>query len=185
MRSIFNLQLPTSDKLMNKINPQPATCNLQPATREWHQGDYTISTDPTLLDIEMIHGFLASSYWATGRSIETIQRSINNSLPFGVYKGRRQIGFARVITDFATLAWIADVFILDEFRGQGLSKWLMEVIITHPELQGFRRWILATKDANGLYEKFGFTGLKRPERWMERHDPKCAESPDYWAPTRG
>jgi GNAT superfamily N-acetyltransferase len=147
----------------------------------WTRGDYLISTDPTRLDLEVIHGFLSTSYWAAGRSREMIRTGIANSLPFGVYKQRRQIGFARVITDYATLAWIADVFIIDEFRGQGLSKWLMEVIITHPELQGFRRWILATKDAHGLYQKFGFTELKRPERWMERHDPNCAESPDYWA----
>ena len=168
---------------MNEADLQPSTFNFQPARAtqsEWHRGEYTISTDPDLLDLEMIHGFLTSSYWATGRSIETIQRSISSSLSFGVYKERRQIGFARVITDYETLAWIADVFILDEFRGQGLSKWLMEVIIKHPDLQGFRRWILATKDAHGLYEKFGFTALRRPERWMERHDPKCAESPDYW-----
>ena len=150
----------------------------------WSRGDYIISTDPARLDIAVIHGFLSTSYWATGRSIDTIQRSIANSLPFGVYSRGRQIGFARVITDYATLAWIADVFILDEFRGRGLSKWLMEVIVTHPELQGFRRWILATKDAHGLYEKSGFTELRRPERWMERHDPTCAESPDYWAPQR-
>jgi GNAT superfamily N-acetyltransferase len=151
------------------------------SNKEWTRGEYIISTDPTRLDLEVIHGFLSTSYWATGRSIETIRRSIAGSLPFGVYRHNRQIGFARVITDYATLAWIADVFILDEFRGRGLSKWLMEVIITHPELQGFRRWILATKDAHGLYEKFGFTQLRRPERWMERHDPTCAESPDYWA----
>jgi GNAT superfamily N-acetyltransferase len=149
---------------------------------EWRRDDYTISTDRELLDLELIYGFLTTSYWATGRTIDTIRRSIANSLPFGVYHRGRQIGFARVITDYATLAWIADVFIIEEFRGQGLSKWLVEVIITHPQLQGFRRWILATKDAHGLYEKFGFTELRRPERWMERHDSACAESPDYWAP---
>jgi len=150
---------------------------------EWRRDDYVISTDPARLDLDVVQGFLSTAYWAKGRSRETIQRSIANSLPFGVYKDHRQIGFARVITDFATLAWIADVFIIDEFRGVGLSKWLMDVIIGHPELQGFRRWILATKDAHGLYEKFEFTALKRPERWMERHDPKCEESPDYWAPS--
>jgi GNAT superfamily N-acetyltransferase len=155
------------------------------SNKEWTQGEYIISTDPARLDLQTIHGFLSTSYWATGRSIDTIRRSIASSLPFGVYHGvhndDRQIGFARVITDYATLAWIADVFILDEFRGRGLSKWLIEVIITHPDLQGFRRWILATKDAHGLYEKFGFIPLRRPERWMERHDPACSESPDYWA----
>jgi GNAT superfamily N-acetyltransferase len=147
---------------------------------EWQQGEYTISTDKTRLDIDVIHRFLDNSYWAAGRSVETIRRSIENSIPFGMYKGRAQVGFARVITDYATFAWIADVFILEEHRGQGLSKWLMEVIITHPELQGFRRWVLATKDAHELYRKFGFHELKLPERWMERHDPTTTERPDYW-----
>ena len=151
----------------------------------WERGEYTISTDKARLDLGVIHGFLNTSYWAAGRSIETIQRSIENSLAFGVYKGDQQIGFARVITDYATFAWIADVFILDSFQGQGLGNWLMEVIITHPELQGFRRWVLATKDAHELYRKFGFTELTRPERWMERHDPNTQEKPDYWsAPAR-
>ena len=149
----------------------------------WERGEYTISTDKARLDLGVIHGFLNTSYWAAGRSIETIQRSIENSLPFGVYKGEQQIGFARVITDYATFAWIADVFILDAFQGQGLGHWLMEVIITHPELQQFRRWVLATKDAHELYRKFGFSELKLPERWMERHDPNTEEKPDYWKGT--
>ena len=97
-----------------------------------------------------------------------------------MYKGDQQVGFARVITDYATFAWIADVFILDSFRGQGLGNWLMEVIIGHPQLQGFRRWVLATKDAHDLYRRFGFGELKIPERWMERHDPHTQERPDYW-----
>jgi len=146
----------------------------------WRRGEYTISTDKTRLDINLIHGFLDTSYWAAGRSVETIRRSIDNSIPFGIYKGEHQVGFARVITDYATFAWIADVFVVDGHRGQGLSKWLMEVMITHPELQGFRRWVLATKDAHELYRRFGFTELTRPERWMERHDPKTQEQPDYW-----
>ena len=147
---------------------------------DYRQGHFTISTDKARLDIEAIHHFLDSSYWAAGRSAETIRRSIENSMPFGVYKGNQQIGFARVITDYATFAWIADVFILEEYQGQGLGKWLMEVIIAHPELQGFRRWVLATKDAHELYRRFGFEGLKKPERWMERHDPSTQERPDYW-----
>ena len=146
----------------------------------WHRGGYTISTDKSRLDIGVIHGFLDTSYWAAGRSPETIRRSIENSISFGVYKADQQVGFARVITDYATFAWIADVFVLEQHRGQGLSKWLMEVIIGHPELQGFRRWVLATKDAHDLYRKFGFTELTRPERWMERHDPNTQERPDYW-----
>src|SRR4029453_8039108 len=146
------------------------------------RGDITISTDKSRLDLEVIHNFLTTSYWATGRSIETIRRSIENSLAYGVYKGDRQVGFARVITDYATFAWIADVFILDSVRGQGLGKWLMEVILGDPELQGFRRWVLATKDAHELYRQFGFIDLHRPERWMERPDPSMKESPDYWQP---
>ena len=145
------------------------------------RGEFTISTDKSRLDLEMIHGFLNTSYWASGRSIETVERSIENSIPFGVYKGDKQVGFARVITDYATFAWIADVFILDSVRGQGLGKWLMEVILEDPKLQGFRRWVLATKDAHDLYRRFGFSELKLPERWMERHDPNTQEKPDYWA----
>jgi GNAT superfamily N-acetyltransferase len=144
------------------------------------KGDFTISSDKTRLDLDVIHGFLSTSYWAAGRSVETIRRSIEHSIPFGVYKGEQQVGFARVITDHATFAWIADVFILDPFRGQGLGKWLMEVILSDPQLQGFRRWVLATKDAQELYRRFGFSELKIPERWMERPDPKMEEKPDYW-----
>lgn len=149
---------------------------------EWHRGDYCISTDRARLDLEVIHGFLSTeSYWAAGRDLETVRRSIENSLPFGIYNGEELVGFARVVTDYATFGWLADVFVLREARGRGLSKWLMEVILSHPELQGFKRWVLATKDAHGLYRQFGFQELKRPERWMERFDPRTKESPDYWA----
>jgi len=149
----------------------------------WQRYDYTISTDPSRLNVDLIHDFLSKqSYWATGRSRDVVERSIQNSLSFGIYRGRDQVGFARVVTDYATFAWIADVFVVLEHRGQGLSKWLMETIIAHPRLQGFRRWVLSTKDAHGLYEKFGFIKLHRPERWMERLDPNMKESPDYWQP---
>lgn len=149
--------------------------------REWQRGEYTIGTDPNRLDIRVIHDFISNqSYWAQGRTIETMQRALDNSLNFGLYKNNQQVGFARVVTDRATFAWIADVFVLPEERGRGLSKWLMEVILTHPELQGFRRWVLATKDAHSLYARFGFIALHRPERWMERPDPHMQESPDYW-----
>jgi GNAT superfamily N-acetyltransferase len=151
------------------------------ATREWKRDEYTISTDDALLDLPIIHDFIANqSYWGQGRKIETVQRSLANSLNFGIYKSDRLIGFARVVTDFATFAWVADVFILEGHRGLGLSKWLMETILLHPELQQFRRWVLATKDAHELYRRFGFRELKRPERWMERPDPKMQEAPDYW-----
>lgn len=149
--------------------------------REWRRGEFTISTDNNRLDIRKIHDFIANqSYWAQGRTIETVQRALDNSLNFGLYKNNQQIGFARVVTDYATFAWIADVFVLPEHRGLGLSKWLMDVILSHSELQGFRRWVLATKDAHGLYARFGFIALHRPERWMERPDPNMQESPDYW-----
>jgi GNAT superfamily N-acetyltransferase len=149
--------------------------------REWQRGEYTISTDNTRLNIHTIHDFVANkSYWAQGRSIETMQRALDNSLNFGLYKHNLQIGFARVVTDYATFAWIADVFVLPDYRGRGLSKWLMGVILSHPELQAFRRWVLATKDAQTLYARFGFIPLHRPERWMERPDPNMQESPDYW-----
>src|SRR5215471_14028198 len=148
---------------------------------EWQKGEYLISTDKARIDIDVVHAFLSASYWATGRSKETIRLSIDNSLPFGIYKEDEQAGFARVITDYATFAWIADVFVLDRFRGQGLGKWLMEVIVSHPDLQGFRRWVLSTKDAHELYRRYGFTELTRPERWMERHDRNTRERPDYWA----
>ena len=148
---------------------------------EWQRGEYTVSTDNKRLEIETIHDFLANqSYWATGRSVDTVRRALDNSFNFGLYKDKKQIGFARVVTDYATFAWVADVFVLPEHRGQGLSKWLMEVILAHPALQGFRRWVLATKDAHKLYERYGFIPLHRPERWMERPDPKMQESPDYW-----
>jgi GNAT superfamily N-acetyltransferase len=136
---------------------------------EWHRGNYVISTDAARLDLAMIHKYLSgSAYWAMGRPLEMVRRSIENSLPFGVYEDGAQIGFARVVTDYATFAWLADVFVLPEFRGRGIGKWLIGVIMEHPRLPGLRRWILATKDAHGLYAQYGFTPLSAPERFMER-----------------
>jgi GNAT superfamily N-acetyltransferase len=150
-------------------------------SREWERGAFSISTDRARLDVGVIHNFLSTdSYWAQSRTVETVRRSIENSLNFGLYSGEQQIGFARVVTDYATFAWLADVFVLDMYRGRGLGKWLVEVILAHPELQKFRRWVLATKDAHTLYRRFGFIELKRPERWMERPDPQMQETPDYW-----
>ena len=149
----------------------------------WERGEYLITTDRSRLDVPLIHNFLSEeSYWAVGRSVEAVKRTIDNSLCFGVYKENEQVGFARVVTDFATFGWLADVFVVPEHQGQGLAKWLMEVILAHPDLQGFRRWVLATKDAQSLYAQFGFIPLHRPERWMERPDPNMQESPDYWKP---
>ena len=141
-------------------------------TSEWRRDEYTISTDRERLNVLLIHHFLSNSaYWAKGRSLGVVKRAIENSLNFGVYKDSEQIGFERVVTDYATFAWLADVFILDDYRGHGLSKWLIEVIVSHQRLQGFRRWVLATKDAHELYRRFGFAELKEPARWMERQDP--------------
>ena len=139
----------------------------------WRRGEFEISTERARLDFAALHEFLSGrSYWAQGRSRALVERSIEHSLPFGVYHAGRLIGFARVVTDYTTFAWLADVFVLEEFRGRGLSKWLMEVISAHPQLQGLRRWVLATRDAHELYRRFGFTALEQPTAWMERLDPE-------------
>lgn len=140
----------------------------------WQNGEFTISTDRNRLQVAAIHEFLSEeSYWAKERTREQTETAIKNSLPFGVYAGENQIGFARVVTDYATFAYLGDVYILEEFRGRGLSKWLMETITNHPDLQNFRRWILATRDAHALYAKFGFAELRFPERWMEKTAPNA------------
>ncbi len=141
------------------------------ALQTWQKGEYRISTDKQQLNLAMIHGFLSTIYWAQDIPLEIVQRSIEHSLAFGVYAGAQQVGFARVITDYATFAYLGDVFILEEYRGRGLSKWLMEVIADHPDLQGLRRWILLTRDAHGLYAQTGFTAPGVPERYMERVFP--------------
>jgi GNAT superfamily N-acetyltransferase len=141
---------------------------------DWRRGEFTISTDRNRLQIGAIQKFLVEkSYWAKERTPEQTATAIKNSLPFGVYTGENLVGFARVVTDYATFAYIGDVFILEKFRGKGLSLWLMETIVEHPDLQGFRRWLLATRDAHALYEKFEFTALKAPERWMEKTAPNA------------
>ncbi len=132
---------------------------------------YAITTETSFFNIEFIHAFLSQSYWAEDIPIEVVQKSIDNSLSFGVFHLGRQIGFARVITDKATFAYLADVFIDEAYRGQGLSKWLMEEIMNHEDLQGLRRMMLATRDAHGLYSRFGFTEINNPERWMQIHTP--------------
>lgn len=141
---------------------------------DWTSGELTISTDVLRLQVDVIQSFLTNdSYWARDRTIEQTRTAIENSICFGVYHGERQIGFARVVSDLATFAYLGDVFIIKEFRGQGTSKWLMETIMSHPDLQGLRRWVLATRDAHALYEKFGFHGLTFPGRWMERPSPNA------------
>jgi GNAT superfamily N-acetyltransferase len=138
---------------------------------EWQRGDYLLSTERSRLQLDTLHAFLSTSYWSPGIPREVIERAVQHSLPFGLYHGPEQVGFARVITDFATFAYLADVFILEPHRGKGLSKWMMDCITSHPQLQGLRRWMLATRDAHGLYRQVGFTPLSAPERFMEKWDP--------------
>jgi GNAT superfamily N-acetyltransferase len=133
---------------------------------EWRHGAYLMTTDRERLDLERIHGFLESSYWAAGIPAQAVRRSVENSLAFGVFKGGEQVGFARVVTDYATFAYLADVFVLEPHRGRGLAKWMMEVVFSHPELQGLRRWILATRDAHGLYRRCGLPNWRtRRSSW--------------------
>ncbi|HEY3204902.1 MAG TPA: GNAT family N-acetyltransferase [Thermoanaerobaculia bacterium] len=134
---------------------------------EWRRDLYTISTDPVRLDREAIHAFLASSYWARGIPRAVVDRSIQNSMVFGLYEGARQVGFARVITDKATFAYVSDVFVVDSHRGKGLGRWLMETILGHPDLQGLRRWVLLTQDAHALYRGVGFEDVRDPAWYME------------------
>ena len=138
---------------------------------EWVRDDFTISTDRQRLDIDVIHGYLASSYWAAGMPRTVLERGIENSLSFGIYKRDRQVGFARVITDLATYAYLSDVFVLGEYRGQGLSTWLMECVLSHPDLQRLRRFALFTRDAQGLYERYGFAPARSPSTYLERWMP--------------
>jgi GNAT superfamily N-acetyltransferase len=131
------------------------------------RGDYTISTDPTLLNVDAIYGYLSRSYWAAPRPRQIVELSLRHSLNFGLYHGREQVGLARVITDYATYAYLCDVYVLEEHRGQSLGKWLVDTMINDPALQYVRRFMLATRDAHGLYAQYGFVELNAPELWME------------------
>jgi GNAT superfamily N-acetyltransferase len=151
--------------------PQPAPVAAS-RTGDPHEvarrGDFLISTDPARLDVPLIHDFVANrSYWAAGRPAEVVRRSLANSLCFGLYERQRQVGLARVVTDRATFAWLCDVFVLEGYRGRGLSKWLIECVMRHPALQGLRRVLLGTRDAHGLYQRYGFTPLADPSRFLE------------------
>jgi GNAT superfamily N-acetyltransferase len=137
----------------------------------WSRDGYTISTDQARLDVDAVHAFLSQSYWATNVPRDVVERSLRNALCFGLYRDEAQIGLVRVVTDYATIAYVGDVYVLPEHRGRGLSKWMMECVLAHPELQHLRRWILITRDAHGLYRQFGFRDLKRPEGFLELHDP--------------
>jgi GNAT superfamily N-acetyltransferase len=143
----------------------------------YRRGGYTISTDPARLDLDVIHGYLSGeSYWAQGRPLDVMQRAVQHSLCFGVYAGEEQVGLARVVTDYATFAWLCDVFVLESHRGQGLGKWLIESVVAHPQLQGLL-FVLATRDAHGLYLRYGgFEPMRVLERWMLR--PKLRRRED-------
>ena len=157
---------------------------------EYTRGNYFISTDPELMDLDSIFAFISRSYWGMGRPKEIMERAIQNSLCFGVFEMnlpggvgvresdriRRQVGLARVVSDHAVFAYLCDVYILEDCRRQGLGKWLMEVVRNYPNLQGLRRWALITIDAHDLYRRFGFTGLRSPDKWMEIYDP----APENW-----
>jgi N-acetylglutamate synthase-like GNAT family acetyltransferase len=134
---------------------------------EYRRDNFLISTDPALLNVETIHAFLTQSYWARGIPQETVIKSIQNSLCFGLFTSDRQIGFARAITDYSTFAYLSDVFILTDYQGRGLGQWLIECIIACPSIQGIRRLLLATEDAQEFYQKCGFEPLNKPENFME------------------
>ncbi|MBK9137498.1 MAG: GNAT family N-acetyltransferase [Verrucomicrobia bacterium] len=135
---------------------------------ETSRGEFTISTDPARQDVDAIHAFLARSYWAQGVAREVVAQAVQHSLCFGLFHRGRQVGFGRVITDRATYGYVADVYVLEEFRGRGLGEWLVECIVNHPDLQVCRKLALATRDAHGLYARFGFQPLARPQDYLER-----------------
>jgi GNAT superfamily N-acetyltransferase len=141
--------------------------------------NFVIDTIQGKLQTDVIYGYLSRSYWSENIPRAIVEKSVKNSFCFGVYHFEEQVGFARLITDFTTFAYLADVFILEEYRGKGLSKWLMHEIMTHPDLQTLRRWNLSTADAHGLYEKFGFTALQKPEVYMELVFPDIYKNKDY------
>lgn len=145
---------------------------------EVKRDQFTISTDSTRLDVDAICDFLARAYWAKGRPRERTERALANSLVFGLYDGEKQIGLARVVTDYAIFAYLCDVFIHEDYRARGLGKWLIETVMSHPDLQGLRRWTLATRDAHGLYKQFGWDALGSPEKWMEIFHPFKEEGRD-------
>ncbi len=136
-------------------------------THEVQKDQYTISTDPARLDMDAVVDMLTRAYWAVGRPREKTERAYQNSLVFGVYDGDRQVGMARVVTDFSIFAYLCDVFIHEDYRGRGLGKWLMQTIMEHPDLKDMRRWLLVTSDAHGLYSQYGFSVIEDPERWMQ------------------
>lgn len=144
---------------------------------EWFKDDFSITTDKEKIDVDYTQQFLAQTYWAEGIPKAVVEKSIQGSICFAVFHGAQQIGFARVISDEATFAYLADVFIDPAYRGRGLSQWLMEVIMSYPTLQGLRRFLLATRDAHGLYAKFGFEPIPSLTPWMQVHKPTIYKEP--------
>jgi GNAT superfamily N-acetyltransferase len=141
------------------------------------KGDYLISTDRARLDLRFIHDYLSKeSYWVEGLPFEKVVVAADHSLNFGLYHLDRQIGYARIVTDYARVAYLADVFVTGEFRGQGLSKWLIQQIMLHPDLRGLKRWMLHTRDAHGLYERFGWGVAAKPETYLEIYNPAA----EWW-----
>ena len=149
-----------------------------PQIMEAHRANFTISTDPARLDSDAIAEMLTRAYWAQGRPRERVDRALANSLVFGLYDGEGQIGLARVISDYAIFAYLCDVIIHEDYRAHGLGKWLMDTIMSHPDLQGLRRWTLVTRDAHGLYKQYGFDSLANPDGWMEILRPYPGEERD-------
>lgn len=143
---------------------------------EWRRAGHVVTCDRSRIQVDLVAGFLAGSYWAVGIPDDVVRRSIEGSLCFSLFDGERQIGFARVITDYATFGYLADVFVLPEYRGGGLGIWLIECVMSHPGLQGFRRWMLGTRDAHSLYARFGFTPMRNPDRFMEKHNPTAYQA---------
>lgn len=136
----------------------------------WRKDEFYITDDRARVDIDVVHGFLSQAYWCRGITCENVVNSLDNSINFSVFHQGKQVGFARVISDMATIAYLGDVFVLEAFRGRGISKFLMQCVKAHPKLQNLRRWILATSDAHSLYQQYGFTQLARPELFMECHN---------------
>jgi GNAT superfamily N-acetyltransferase len=155
---------------------------IDPQAYTYRRGNYHISTDPSLLDLTTIHHYLTHSYWSPGVPLAVVANALRHSLCFGLYEGTKQIGLARVITDYSSFAYLSDVFILHDYQQQGLGTWLMECVTQCPALAGIRSFLLATRDAHGLYSKVGFAVINNPERWMvikyvlPWHQPDLAET---------
>jgi len=152
---------------------------------EWKKDNWVVTTDPSRQDVDAIHAFLTRAYWCEGIPREVVARAVHHSLCFGLFDGVTQIGLARVVTDYATFAYLCDVYVLESHRGRGLGQWLIECVLAHPELQGLRRFNLATRDAHDLYARFGFQPLARPESFMERHKPDIYKTAAVSEPSTG